>query len=252
MRPELNSTREFLYNGLGQVVQDSSSALTVFINKYTYDEHSNVLSLDVNGKVSPMTYNKIDQRADTGFQYDISGRMVNNDKGRKDFLSDDDHLLSIQDGSSTKVTIGYHANESLTAHQSSDSSSKFFHSFDTINAVETTDPDYTTTSSLFTNDFLGQQSSTSLLLENKNKTALTLAAYGSRKPSAPLPTQSSFGYWQEFTEPVFDFLYLRSRFYNSGLMAFVSIDKYRVENRYACSFRAATPQNSSPGLWASP
>lgn len=246
--PELNSTREFIYNGLGQVVQNSSNASTASTTKYTYDGNSNVLSLDVDGKASQMNYNKIDQRADAGFQYDINGRMVKDDKGRKYIFSDDDHLLSIQDGSSTKVTMGYHADESLAAHQSGNSSSKFFHNFDTINAVETTNPDHTTTSSLFADDnqliagystsaapcyFLDQQSSTALLLEDKNKIALTYEAYGSRKPSAPLPIQSSFGYRQEFTDPIFGFLYLRSRFYDPGLMAFVSMDKYRTENRYA-------------------
>lgn len=45
--------------------------------------------------------------------------------------------------------MGYYADKSLALHQSGNLSSKFLHSFDTFNAVETLDPNYATTSSLF-------------------------------------------------------------------------------------------------------
>src|SRR5690606_8875922 len=58
-------------------------------------------------------------------------------------------------------------------------------------------------------------------------------AYGSQKTTSPLDVQSSFGYRQEFTDQITGLIHLRARFYDPKQMAFVSMDSYHKENRYA-------------------
>ena len=62
---------------------------SIAMTKYTYDGTSNVLSLDVQrkGLADDLQHNWL--TSGRAFQYNINGRIVKDDKGRKDCFGDD-------------------------------------------------------------------------------------------------------------------------------------------------------------------
>ncbi|MCJ1396750.1 hypothetical protein MMC18_009642 [Xylographa bjoerkii] len=246
--PDLDIKRQYVYNGIGQLVQDRTQNSLV---KYTYDGNSNIISVDTDGQTKHMTYNAIDQRADPGFEYDTNGRMVKDDAGQQYSFNDQDRLLSIQTSAGIGSVFSYHSDDSLAKHKSVEkTSSLYYNSQQDINAMRVTDAKGEgSTTSLFSSGgrLAAGYSSSGLptyLLDQRGFTALILDGDQSTprsSASAPLATatgqcSSSFQFQQEYRDHTSGVVYLRSRFYDPGQMAFVSMNSSLKENRYAyCS-----------------
>ncbi|KAI5926716.1 hypothetical protein F4810DRAFT_699437 [Camillea tinctor] len=260
LSPELNQERILAYDGLGQMAKDtridpiarSLSAMT-----YTYDGNSNVTSKADDGQaVTAMTYNKIDQRTDTGFEYDANGRMVRDDQGYTYRFDDQDHLTSVQAGAGTTNHFEYRADEFLANVQGPSDDTKLYYSSGKINAVQATNGAESEQTSLFsgfkslissygdaTNSeyFLDSLGSTTLVMGDggQHVSFKTYDAYGKSKATlgggntAKPSLSSKLGFGQEFSDPLSGLVYLRHRYYSPHHMAFISMDRYHQENRYS-------------------
>ncbi|CAM1507742.1 Fc.00g045900.m01.CDS01 [Cosmosporella sp. VM-42] len=253
--PKLNVERVFQYDGLGQVVQDSIVSDTSSVAKYAYDGNWNIVSAERRGQVRTMAYNAIDQRADPGFTYDGNGRLVSDDTGCRYSFDDQDCLLSVEMTSNKTSKFAYRADKALSEYHGPSQGVKLYHSETEkkVNAMEILShgdaQPVTNQYSLFSGGeniiasynkataptyFLDQLGSTTLLFGPGGSTTLTYDTYGSNKEASPLSSlHSSFGFNQEFSDPASGLVYLRSRYYNPRHMAFVSMDSYHKENRYA-------------------
>ncbi|KAK6065073.1 hypothetical protein SCUP234_12752 [Seiridium cupressi] len=257
--PELNQERRLVYDGLGQVIRDARASLTAAdssIVDYTYDGNSNVISKAIDGQAPiSMTYNKIDQRADPGFEYDANGRMIGDDQGHKYSFDDQDHMVSVQVAAGAVRTFDYRADEFLADVTGPADSTKLYYSGGKINAVQTSSGTENERTSLFsgprslisghTEDrtseyFVDSLGSTALVLGDgdqyassrydaygKSKTSFSGA--GTLKPSIG----SKLGFGQEFSDEMSGLVYLRCRYYSPHHMAFISMDRYHQENRYS-------------------
>ncbi|KAK6507220.1 hypothetical protein TWF481_005670 [Arthrobotrys musiformis] len=255
--PEQRSDRRFLYDGLGQMTQETHAVDgQQSITKYAYDGNANVLSVDVDGQTTSMTYNKIDQRTDRGFTYDANGRLLEDNEGLKYVFDERDRLLSVSSSSDTPTKFAYHSDSHLAQKNEGDTDAvKFYHNnsnkkIDTFHEtkregqVRDTKTSFLSDSDTiiagYTNGrpsdrFLDQLNSTVLILGGAGKhVSAKYGAYGASKlrpPSGNL--SSSFGFTQAFTDEKRGLVYLGSRFYNPRQMSFVSMDTYVTENRYA-------------------
>ncbi|KAF2728652.1 hypothetical protein EJ04DRAFT_528441 [Polyplosphaeria fusca] len=257
--PDLDVNRQYVYEGIGQLVQDSTQNSIV---KFAYNGNSNIISVDTDGQTKHMTYNDIDQRADPGFKYDTNGRTVQDDAGKQYTFDDQDRLFSVQISAGMGSVFSYHPDDLLAKHESVEKTlSLYYNSQQSINAMRVTGlQSKGSTTSLFSNGnslaagysdsdaptyLLDQRGSTTLMLDGDESTTRKYQAYGSPTSSAPAPSPSasataqccsSFQFQQEYRDDTTGLVYLRSRFYNPDQMAFVSMDSSLKENRYAyCS-----------------
>src|SRR5690606_35200918 len=151
---DLNVSREFQYDGFGQVIQESTKGLTTSVTKYVYDGNFNVLSIEVDGNVTSMAYNEIDQRIDPGFKYDMNGRLISDAEGRLFSFDDHDRLITVQTASDSGSKFSYHADDTLAQHHSGSSSSKLYHNHEVINAIEVTKQQgQSSSTSIFADDY---------------------------------------------------------------------------------------------------
>ena len=251
-QPELNRTYTWLYDGIGQLIEEmiTSAAESKVVQKFTYDGNSNVLSFAINGQTTDMIYNEIDQRIDVGFEYDQNGRLVRDNTGLQYTFDELDHLLAVQGGSGRQTQFEYHSDDSLATLIRSREKTEFFYTRDRqINAISyAKDDQANSTSSLIRNEdkiiasysasahptyFFERHGSTAMQLTDDESTAINYRAYGSLTSTSPLKPQSSFAFGQELVDPLSGLVYLRSRFYQPDHMAFISMDSYLLENRYA-------------------
>ncbi|KAE8844086.1 hypothetical protein HRS9122_05189 [Pyrenophora teres f. teres] len=249
LSPDLNETRSFRYDGLAQLVEESTTEANASTTTYVYDGNFNIVSLNHDGAFTNMTYNLIDQRTDAGIKYDTNGRMVLDDQNHSYLYDEYDRLLSSSFNGSESSTLRYYADNFLAQHNSDSRSANMYHSSGIINAMSVTGTEekHRKTSVLSDgnhpiasyaesekpNYFIDQNGSTALLLQHDKHQAFKYDAYGVNKtPSVP-PVDSSFGYNGEFTDLSTGLIYLRSRFYNPKLKSFLSMDTLHVENRYA-------------------
>ncbi|KAH8803342.1 hypothetical protein F5884DRAFT_756625 [Xylogone sp. PMI_703] len=261
--PESNYRREFLYDGLGQLRQDTTTYTnnTTATHQYAYDGNSNVISTTVDGKITLRNYNSIDQRIDPGFKYDLNGRQVSDDQGRTYSYGSDDQLSAVRINGS-EVAFDYHADSSLSSHNSSAGQTNLYYDCGGVNATQTKGGENLETSYLVASGtrlaahstnasnpstyFIDNQGSIALELSGPVETASYYEAYGSRTDSsiAPVPAYG-FGFKQEFTDNASGLVYLRSRWYQPDQASFLTMDRTPKENRYA--FCAGDPVNLFDG-----
>lgn len=249
--PALNSQRSLVYDGIGQIVRDTRTSGGPGETTYTYDGNSNVLSKVADGTTTNMTYNAIDQRADSGFTYDANGRMETDDQGTTYKFDERDRLISVEE-SAKSTGFQYRPDDYLSRRRGAKDTVEMYYNSGKINAMAVTSEKdgKTKETSLFSgtkhlvanysNDaskpseyFLDSLGSTCLLAADDKTTSITYDAYGVANKSDRIETQSSFSFGQEFTDPRHDLVYLRSRYYNPKLMSFISMDRTPQENRYA-------------------
>ncbi|KAK1248030.1 hypothetical protein MKX07_000918 [Trichoderma sp. CBMAI-0711] len=261
-RPELNKSRSWTYDGLGQMTEECSSGggqTDDVLQKFVYDGNHNIVSVSVNGHTSSMTYNAIDQRTDSGFEYDANGRMVRDDAGRKYIFDDVDHLLAVETAGGSDSTFAYHGDDSLAgiarpqgktglfyhagtqeinavsheeAGQSQDKSS-ILRSNGSILAAYPASSGQAAAAAVPTTYLFEQHGSTAMQLAGEESTAISYEPYGAHSSTCPLKPQTSFAFGQELVDALTGVVYLRSRFYQPDLRSFLSMDSQLVENRYA-------------------
>ena len=252
---ELNNERQFSYDGIGQVIQEAQTSAETITSatKFAYDGNSNILSRITDGKVTSMTYNRIDQRTDDGFKYNVNGCLLQDNEGWKYAFDERDRLLSISSSSNTPTTFGYRADDCLAQRSEGDAeSATFYNKGGKINAIYTTRSQGVTADSKTSMFFdsgsivsgstnghsigrvLRQLGSTALIMDSGSQSSATYTAYGTNKTTASSSNiLSRFGFTQAFTDEKTGLIYLSSRFYNPAQMAFLSMDSYQTENRYA-------------------
>ena len=264
---DLNDTRKFAYDGMGQVISDAKTVdSTTSVTKYAYDSNANVTAMTVNDQTTKMTYNAIDQRTDAGFEYDTNGRMVRDGQGQQYSFDDRDRLTAVQVDSSTTNKFAYYPDDYLANFARGKENAKMYYDAQKINALQVTGENQSHKASMFWDStsltanytdgnpdtcFLERLGSSSLLLEQDSQTSVTYSPYGEAAASSAIDIQSSFGLRQEFFDQSSGLVYLRSRYYNPKQMAFISMDTYRQENRYAyCQgdpINLADPSGHFPG-----
>ena len=246
---DLNDTRQFAYDGMGQVISDAKTVeSTTTTTKYTYDGNANVTSTTVNDQTTTMTYNAIDQRTDNGFEYDTNGRIVKDGQGQQYSFDDRDRLTAVDVDSSTTNKFAYYPDDNLANFAGGKESAQMYYDASKVNALRVTDDSASHKASMFWDSssltanftdgnpdtcFLERLGSPSLLLEQDSQTSVTNSTYGEAAASSAIDIQSSFGLRQEFFDQSSGLVYLRSRYYNPKQMAFISMDSYCQENRYA-------------------
>ena len=255
--PESNYQRELLYDGLGQVRQDTTvytNTNTSTTKQYDYDGNSNIVSVTTDGKTLSRTYNAIDQRADPGFQYDLNGRLTSDDVGRLYSYASGDQLLQVQN-KQAQVSFNYHGNGALSSHNSSAGQTSFFYDSGGVNATKTDGAQpasasyllasgsrvaaYSTDASSPSTYFIESQGSIALEMAGAGDTSSYYEAYGAKIDSSTYPAATKaydFGFQQELTDSMSGLVYLRSRWYQPDHGSFITMDSSRKENRYAfCS-----------------
>ncbi|KAK0112029.1 hypothetical protein ONS96_001290 [Cadophora gregata f. sp. sojae] len=264
--PESNYRRELLYDGLGQLRQDT----TVYTNtnvsttrEYLYDGNSNILSITVDCKTMNRSYNSIDQRTDPGFQYDLNGRQISDDTGRRYSYASDDQLLMVTN-QQAQVSFGYHANGALSSQDSSLGQTTFYYDSGSVNATETKGAQPSGASYLLASGsrvaaqsadgsspstyFIESQGSIALKMAGAGDTSSYYEAYGAKIESSTSPTATpayEFGFQQELTDTMSGLVYLRSRWYQPTQGSFITMDSSHKENRYA--FCSGDPVNLFDG-----
>ncbi|KAI0907310.1 hypothetical protein F4823DRAFT_25150 [Ustulina deusta] len=249
--PELSGERRWTYDGIGQLIQDDvTSPISQSTTKFVYDGNSNIISTNAHGTDTYMRYNAIDQRVDSGFEYDQNGRLKRDNRGRNYTYDAKDRLLSVQVSDDVDAKFGYQPNDFLSFMQEPQSESHIYHSGGQINAIEVTGGEGAgnTTSILSGVDgplasyssqgdnayFVDDRGSTAMLLRQEKAASLAYQAYGKQKASTPLPSHLSFGFTKAFTNQASGLVYLRSRFYDPENSSFLTMDTYDIkENRYA-------------------
>jgi RHS repeat-associated protein len=248
---EHNFKRDFSYDGIGQLLQETRTSPNPSTTKYSYDGNSNVSSIDIEGHTIHMAYNKIDQRTDEGFKYDTNGRLLQDNEGRRFSFDERDRLLSVSEPSHSDTKYIYRPDDRLAQRSQGDTDSATFY-YDTtkINAIHTTSKDghhQDAKTSLFSDsdsilagftdgEYLGhalkQMGSTAVVVGPDSHVSSLYSAYGTQNSSPVESLLSSFGFSQAFTDQVHGLIYLSSRFYNPKQMSFLSMDTYETENRY--------------------
>ncbi|KAI0428653.1 hypothetical protein F5Y09DRAFT_312431 [Xylaria sp. FL1042] len=258
VRPELSGERTWTYDGIGQLVQDDiKSPLSQSLTKFVYDGNSNVISINTDGTDTHMQYNAIDQRVDSGFEYDLNGHLKCDNRGRNYTYDAKDRLLSVRVSEDSSARFGYQPNDLLSFTQDPGSESHIYHGDSHINAIEITregageatsilsgvDGPIASYSSRGDNAyFVDDRGSTALLLQQEKVASLEYQAYGKQKASTPVPSHLSFGFTKAFTNQTSGLVYLRSRFYDPDNLSFLTMDTYDTEeNRYA--YCAGDPVN---------
>ena len=249
--PELNGGRTIDYDGIGQLIQEAKTGAVESTTNYSYDGNSNIISSTTDGTILEMAYNEIDQRVDSGIQYDKNGRMTRNSRGHSYSFDDKDHIVSARLSIGSEDRFSYHADDSLSSCKESQSTTNFFHSQKRINALETINEEgghdenslltgldqliACYSSSKEPTYFLENNGSTTMVLQQHEATALTYQPYGKQRASKPITgSHLNFGFTQAFTHQSSELVYLRSRHYDPNIMAFLSMDsEYTKENRYA-------------------
>lgn len=251
-----NYERTLAYDGIGQLVKDAVGSSTT---TYRYDGNSNVTGRgEDNQSLTAMTFNELDQRADDGFEYDDNGRMTRDDQGYQYKFDDRDRLVSVQRGDGATNHFEYRADEYLAGVQGPSESATMYHSSGKFNAMEVTSSsggEKSEKTSLFSGSkyvvasytsgddngnekaseyFLDSLGSTALILGQDKNVSATYDAYGVPRSSATaVDLRSSFAFAQEYFDQLSSLVYLRARYYSPKHMAFISMDRYRQENRYA-------------------
>lgn len=251
-----NYERTLAYDGIGQLVKDAVGSSTT---TYRYDGNSNVTGRGEDGQsLTTMTFNELDQRADDGFEYDDNGRMTRDDQGYQYKFDDRDRLVSVQRDDGATNHFEYRADEYLAGVQGPSESATMYHSSGKFNAMEVTSSsggEKSEKTSLFSGSkyvvasytsgddngnekaseyFLDSLGSTALILGQDKNVSATYDAYGVPRSSATaVDLRSSFAFAQEYFDQLSSLVYLRARYYSPKHMAFISMDRYRQENRYA-------------------
>ncbi|OTB05587.1 hypothetical protein M426DRAFT_10334 [Hypoxylon sp. CI-4A] len=135
LSPELNDRRSLVYDGLGQVIKDTRSSGGPAVTSYTYDGNSNVLSKVVDGSATNVSYNKIDQRTDSGFQYDTNGRMTKDNQGHQYQFDDRDRLVAVQAGASRASGFEYRADDYLARRKGAKDDAEIYYNSGKISAM---------------------------------------------------------------------------------------------------------------------
>ncbi|KAL7948257.1 hypothetical protein V8C42DRAFT_342309 [Trichoderma barbatum] len=253
-RPELNKSHTWAYDGLGQLVEENMNGgqRNDVSQKFTYDGNHNITFVTVNGKTSSMAYNAIDQRTDAGFKYDGNGRLLCDDAGRRYIFDAADHLLGVEMGRGSGSQFVYHGDASLASIARPEGKTGLFYTRDqNINAIshesgnrgieessilrcdESIVAAYSPSGETSPTYFFEQQGSTAMQLTGEESTAITYEPYGVHSSTSPLKPQGSFAFGQELVDSLSGVVYLRSRFYQPDNRAFISMDSYHLENRYA-------------------
>ncbi|EPS35266.1 hypothetical protein H072_11407 [Dactylellina haptotyla CBS 200.50] len=248
---ELNYTREVTYDGLDQMISDVclSDSETTSQTLLAYDGNSNVLSATINGTTSTYSYNAIDQHTDSGFAYDINGRMTQDGKGRKYQYTADDKLVAVNSGTDASG-FTYRSDNSVATYATPDATATLYYNAENINAMEMETSGNTEWTSFMHDQrrrlagfdksggntyFLESEGSTAMLLQTVD-TALGYSIYGSLQTGAAPRIQDRFLWRQELTDPTHGLVYLRARFYSSDSLSFLTMDSTDKENRYSyCS-----------------
>ncbi|KAI2629805.1 hypothetical protein GGR54DRAFT_650094 [Hypoxylon sp. NC1633] len=246
---DLNVKRSLVYDGLGQIVEDSNDSGSPRVTTYAYDGNSNILSKVTDGVETKMSYNEIDQRTDDGFKYDTIGRMTQDNQGYQYDFDDRDRLISVQAAAGNSSGFQYRADNYLSRRDGAKDSAEMYYNSGKVNAMEiTSDTGDSTNASLFSEErafvasytdskapdyFLDSLGSTAILSGESEDVSITYDTYGVPKTSSTIETRSSFGFGQMFTDQTSGLVYMRSRYYSPKHMAFISMDHNRQENRYA-------------------
>ncbi|KAI3325198.1 hypothetical protein HD806DRAFT_553295 [Xylariaceae sp. AK1471] len=245
--PHTNYDDHIQYDGLGQLsvksTQYPSDLASSNIQSFAYDGNSNILQSTNNGTTSYFTYNAIDQRTDNGFVYDTNGRLLADSRQRKYTYDSKDKLLSVTSETGT-TSYQYYANDALSTMAKPKASSSYYYSSGAVNAAMESDGKASAWTSYFLHlqgPILAQRGteSATAFLESRNSTVMALGstettsyAYDSYGKTASGPPR--FGWQQELSDPEEGLVYLRSRFYQSDNMSFLTMDGARSqENRYA-------------------
>ncbi|KAI0105290.1 hypothetical protein GGR51DRAFT_571955 [Nemania sp. FL0031] len=255
-----NYNTSIQYDGLGQLSVESTHYLSTFSDaspsktrSFKYDGNFNILQSAENEATSHYTYNAIDQRTSSGFMYDTNGRLLADSKGRKYAYDSEDRLLSVT-GKTGSTSYQYYANDALSKMSKATTSSSYYYSSAAVNSVFETDDK----TSAWTSYFLHPQGrisaqrgneSATVFLESHNSivktvkgteaTSYAYGPYGNTTDGSP-----RFGWQQELGDPEEGLVYLRSRFYQSDSMSFLTMDNVRgQENRY--SYCNGDPINAS-------
>ncbi|KAK6523079.1 hypothetical protein TWF281_002502 [Arthrobotrys megalospora] len=248
LSPESNYTRDVAYDGLDQMVSDVYSLASQASNEtiLTYDGNSNVLSVAINGVATNYTYNAIDQHTGDGFMYDVNGRMTQDGKGRKYQYTADDKLSAVDSGTGGSG-FTYRSDHSVATYTTPDSAATLYYNANNINAMKVETSGNTEWTSFVHEQkrrlagydssggntyFLQSEGSTAMLLQSVD-TALGYSSYGSVQSGSSVRIQDRFLWKQELTDPSHGLVYLRSRFYSSDSLSFLTMDSTDKENRYS-------------------
>ncbi|KAF3172783.1 hypothetical protein TWF788_009372 [Orbilia oligospora] len=244
----INQKEQFQYDGFGQLVSHSTEygrdLAPPQTKLFRYDGNFNIIQKVTDGVLESFTYNALDQRKDPGFAYDGNGRLVQGAADRLYKYDSEDKLISVTH--STTTTYSYNPDESLATISRAAGTSSFYYSGGAVNSSQDVTEDHSTWTSYLlepkgrvaaevegkgTPYFLESRNSVKMTLNSSGSSTHHYEAYGEESSSNE---KSRFGWQQELGDDSTGLTYLRSRFYQSSNMAFITMDGSRKqENRAA-------------------
>ena len=268
---KLNYTATYTYNTMNQLIQEilTNAALTK-TTAYVYDAASNITRktiTDSNNTVTTVSYqydtdNKliriIDQNGSRNITYNVNGNFIGDGQGSQYTYNELDQLTGYTNGANT-FQYGYYPNGLRANKQTigkSDLIQFYYDDAENANIVNeiqgTKSASYLTQGSTryvrYVKDTSTNQTIPQYLMENKKDTLGVLDAtkkvtgtyqynpYGGSGAGLQLTLNISdnpFRYTREYTDTESGLVYLRARYYNSGIERFITRDSYPLFNRYA-------------------
>ena len=233
---ELEFIRKFEYDGLDQLVSDSTEGGNTDI--FSYDGNYNIIKYTHNYTTTNYNYNSDNQRED--LKYDTMGRLLQDEFGRSYYYDCFDKVVNVVSPSGS-CNYKYYPNGALAQREDT----HFYYSNDVVNAIH--EHNETWTSFLFEEKnrcvaykngetpmyYIDIKDSLSIIQQDNNSTAITYEAYGASVAYNNKEEEQQFGWQQELYDASSGLVYLRSRFYHPSLRTFVSMDNNKTENRYA-------------------
>lgn len=264
----VNQVRDYAYDGLGRLL----AAATRFkeggssMERYAYDGNDNLLSRERDGTAQHYRYNDLDQRQEEGVIYDANGRMVEDPRGRRYRYDAFDRLVQVTFPGGKKIDYRYHPDGTLAGRDQGKERMEHYYHGGVIQAVSRREegagqPRWS--SFLFGDDrrigsFTDQKpsgrslhanGSTVLVRDENGFSPVDHDPYG-KTDAVP---GDAFAWKQEYADPETGLVYLRSRFYNPDLSAFMTMDHRYEHNRYAYGngdpVNRIDPTGHNPQAW---
>jgi RHS repeat-associated protein len=258
--PAVNQVRTAAYDGLGQLTGVSTAYADGHTDTiaFAYDGNGNVASRSLNGSARTFTYNAIDQLTVPGVTYDANGRMLADGSRTYTYNAVDKITAVAASDGAALAAYAYHADDSLAGVTVGEDATDFYYRGGTVTAAATSQAGGAPAWTGYLIDATGRRGaypegqppshyvtsrgSTSLVQQGAAPpTALSHDPYGAAEGGTTLPADTSFTWNQEYADPASGLVYLRARYYNPALMAFMSMDSLHRENRYG--YCAGDPLN---------
>lgn len=241
----------FRYDGKNQVVGELTTRNQARVSaSFAYDGNGNVLRkiTEESGTRDSQSfeYNAVDQLVSRGIRYDSNGRLLEN--GELRYAYDQlDRLLVVAKGGEAGRAMSYRPDGLLGSIRGDDGERSYFYNGGLVDTVRDGDGAF---QSVLRGPFgpvavcgpnrtqylVSSAGSVVASVGEKQTDDFLYASYGQQYGNEREANQAAFRWKTELVDEYSGLVYLRSRFYDSRSMRFLTADTYHVGNKYSFGF----------------